>query len=477
MLTDYLINLIRRGAGEAMTDLEFIEAEIGEWLASPQRREQIKGEEYYKGIQDIRHKKRKAIGKDGELIEVNNLPNNRILDNQYALHVDRKTNYMVGKPFLYSTMSDEYARALEGVFNKKFMRTIRRVTRYALNGGISWLCPYYDRNGEFRFKAFPAHECLPFWADSEHTILDMLVRMYPVEVYEGKDKKLIHKVEVYSEDGIAKYIYDGGSLEPDGQASYIYADGKPLNWNRIPVIPFKYNSAEKPLLRDCKALQDGINKMLSVYQDNMETDAWSTIIVLTNYDGENLGEFRQNLSQYGAVKVRSDGTGHGGVDTLEIEVNSENYKVILDLFKKKLIENARSFDAKDDRVGSNANQMNLQSMYSDIDLDANGMESEFQASFEELMFFIDAHLSHIGKGNFQNENVEIKFDRDMLMNQTDIINNIRNSVGIISNETLIEAHPYVTEVKKEMQRMEKQKQDELMDTDYYKLITPGGSNG
>ena len=127
--------------------------------------------------------------------------------------------------------------------------------------------------------------------------------------------------------------------------------------------------------------------------------------------------------------------------------------------KKKLIENARSFDAKDDRVGSNANQMNLQSMYSDIDLDANGMETEFQASFEDLMFFVNAHLSHKGK-NFDDANVEFKFDRDMLMNETDIISGINQSVGILSQETLIEAHPYVIDKDKELARVKKERAEE-----------------
>ena len=40
------------------------------------------------------------------------------------------------------------------------------------------------------------------------------------------------------------------------------------------------------------------------------------------------------------------------------------------------------YDAKDDRIiVGNPNQMNIQSMYSDIDLDANGIETEFQAAF------------------------------------------------------------------------------------------------
>ena len=37
----------------------------------------------------------------------------------------------------------------------------------------------------------------------------------------------------------------------------------------------------------------------------MLEDARNTIIILMNYDGENLGDFRKNLSTYGAVKVRN----------------------------------------------------------------------------------------------------------------------------------------------------------------------------
>ena len=107
-----------------------------------------------------------------------------------------------------------------------------------------------------------------------------------------------------------------------------------------------------------------------------------------------MGEFRRNLATFGAVKVRYDGETKGGVETLEITVNAENYKAIVEIFKKALIENAMGYDAKDDRLSGNPNQMNIQSMYSDIDLDANDMETELQAAFEEILWFVNAHLAN-----------------------------------------------------------------------------------
>ena len=185
------------------------------------------------------------------------------------------------------------------------------------------------------------------------------------------------------------------------------------------------------------------------------------MLLLVNYDGENLGEFRKNLATYGAVKVRTvDGAG-GDVRTLQVEVNSDNYKAILELFKKAIIENAMGYDAKDDRMSGNPNQMNIQSMYSDIDLDANGMETEYQASFEELLWFINCHLFNVGMGDYEQEDVEIIFNRDMMLNEGEVIDNISKSVGIISDETLVAQHPWVDDVQAELDRLEEQKKKNM----------------
>jgi SPP1 family phage portal protein len=208
-----------------------------------------------------------------------------------------------------------------------------------------------------------------------------------------------------------------------------------------------------------KSLQDGINLLLSDFQNNMEENTRNTILVLRDYDGQDLGEFRHNLSTFAAVKVREN----GGVETLTVEVNAENYNAILELFKKALIENARGYDAKDDRLNGDPNQMNIQSMYSDIDLDANGMETEFQAAFDDLLWFINQDLKTKGLGNFEGEEATIVFNRDILINETEAIQNCANSVGILSNETIVEQHPWTKDVEMELKRIQAEKEAAVMD--------------
>lgn len=467
---------LRKNITPGITDKKFIEIEIARWITSKERAQQINAERYYEGRQDILTRKRMVIGEDGKLVPVDNLPNNRIVDNQYAKMVDQKANYLLGKPLTFDTENDTYGKALSAVFTPKVQRQFKLAAEKAIIGGKCFIMPYYNDNGQFSFELFPAHEILPFWADTAHTELDCAVHFF--QVYEYKNdgtEKIVDKAEIFHAGGIERFIWENGSLIYDNDApsgSYItVSDGnskqKPYNWERLPLICFKRNHGETPLLNSVKCLQDAYNLILSDFINGMEENVHNTVIVLHNYDGENLGEFRRNLATYGAVKVRSIDGVNGDVKTLEIIVNAENYKTVMKLLKESIIENARGYDAKDERLSGTPNQMNIQSMYSDIDLDANGMETEFQAAFEDLMFFVNAHLTNTGAGNFAGEAVKVIFNRDILINESEAIDNCGKSQGIISKETIVKQHPWVDDPVKELERIESEKAEQAQMNDEY----------
>lgn len=482
--------IIENGAKTAISNKQVLEREIQKWLKSDSRKWMLQGDAYYVGEQDILKRKRKIIGEGGKLVEVENLPNNRIVDNQYAKLVDQKVNYLLAKPLTFETKNETYLELLQGAFNSKFHRTFRNLGEDSLNCGIAWLYVYYDEKGKLSFKRIPPHQILPFWKDAEHTELEFAVRLYPVTVYEGDREVVIQKVEVYKTEGIERYIWTNTRLIDDVESSsttyltVIDEEDKEigLNWERVPLIPFKYNNKELSLLKRVKSLQDGVNTMLSDFGNNMQEDSRSTVLVLHNYDGQNLGEFRRNLAELGVVKVRSADGSKGGVETLHIEVNKDTYESILSMFKKALIENGRGYDAKDERMSSNPNQMNIQSMYSDIDLDANGIETEYQASFEDLLWFVNVHLSNNHKGDYEDEHVNVIFNRDILINESESIKNAVDSIAILSMESIIAQHPWTKNPQLELDRKEKEWQKEQRDFDDYRNNFPnkllgGNTNG
>ena len=461
-------DLPRQQTSNSNSDFRYLEKVLRKWLESPIRQEQLLGEKYYMGDQDILRREKKVIGADGSLITLDNVANNKLVDNQYRKLVDQKTNYTLGKPITIATGKDEYLSLLSKVFSKDMNRKLRVLAQYAVDGGIAWLYPYYDEESNFQVAIFPSYEICPVWKDKMHTKLEYAMRYYSEEVFtDNGGTEIVYHVDLFTTNGITHFRYQGGMLIPEENphSDYMYVGDRGFNWMRLPIIPFKYNSMEIPLIRNVKSLQDALNEVLSDFQNNMQEDPRTTILVLKNYDGTNIPEFRQNLATYGVIKVTTVDGVQGGVETLNVEVNAQNYQAILMQLKRAIIENGRGFDAKEERMDGDPNQMNIESMYTDIDLDVNAMETEFQAGFEELKWFIDQYLIHTGNPDYSEENVEFVFNRDIFINEDAKIDNCVKSVGIISNKTIIARHPWVTDLEHELAQIEEDKQAELEEMD------------
>lgn len=441
---------------EAMTPIQFLEREIAAWKLSPLRRTQITGELYYRGEHDILKRERTAIGADGELERIDNLPNNRVVDNLYGKLVNQKANYLLGKPFVIRGKNPESTARLKEIFGRDFMRTLKNAGKSALNGGIAWLYACCGDNGKLCFRLLPSYEVLPFWKDSEHKELEALVRVYSVSGYEGKRAVTVEKAEVYHKNGVHRFILSDGHLIPDNDGGNNYFPYLLLNtskgtrggcWNGLPFAAIRCNEAEIPLINRVKTLQDSLNLMLSDYGNAMQEDARNTILVLKNYDGEDLGEFRRNLAAYGAVKVRCDSEGGGGVEALKIAVSAENYKTVIDLLKTAIIENGMGYSGNEGIFTSHyssPNQLSIKSMYTDMDLDANEMETELQAAFEKLLALAGEYCGKDFEG------AEVIFNRDMLINETEAVDNCIKSLEVLSEETVVAQHPWVVDEEREM---------------------------
>lgn len=246
------------------------------------------------------------------------------------------------------------------------------------------------------------------------------------------------------------YMYTG-ELKPAEDE----AEALGFNWGKIPFVYFRYNAEEISLLSRVKTLQDNINLILSTFGDQMQEDSRNTILVIRGYDGEDPREVRGEMNRTGVLQLAEDGS----VDPLNIEVNATNFQVYLQLLKEKLIENGRGLDMRQERSGNAPNEMNIKSMYADIELDAAGMELEWQASFEHLQYFFKMATY----GNSRPDLLaDIAFKRNMMVNEESTIQMIAASNGIVSRRTLLEHHPYVDDVDQEEERLDAEQAADLL---------------
>ena len=100
-------------------------------------------------------------------------------------------------------------------------------------------------------------------------------------------------------------------------------------------------------------------------------------------------------------------------------------------------------------------------MYAGLDLKCNSLETEFKMGFENLLYFINIYLSENGLGSYKNINLDIIFNRDMEINESEVIENCQKSKGVVSDDTIMANHPWVKDIEVEKELLDKQRQESL----------------
>lgn len=455
--------------GVKVKDKVRIKSIVNKYLASEEYEFIQKGIEYYKGNHDIIEKKRVGIGPGGKKVIITGLPNSIIVDNQYARMVDQKINYILSdSPKIKTEVENELSKFLNDFLDKRFLKAWRNIAKDALNSKIGWLYVYKEKD-ELKYKRVPPTSVIPIWEDEEHDKLKELFRQYTLEEWDDSKEEFVRQnyIEHYTKDEVKIYKKVEDDLELIENRAYLQRGKDSYTWGKIPFIYFKYSEEEISLLNRIKTIQDAINTISSNFMDNMLEDARSTILVVKGMEAEDASTFRTNVSQYSFIGLPANENGvTASVDPIYIEVNSENYKTILALLKDKLIENSRGVDVKNDRVSQAPNELNIKSMYQDIELDANGMELQFQASFEHLQYFIKKHL------NINSDEVlEVNFSRNTMINETGIIENLQKSIGLISDKTIKDRHPYVLNTEDEIEQVKAERTERYQEYDVYEVGT------
>lgn len=445
---EQLNDIVRNMVDGVISDNEMLVKDLKDWQASDVRKGMIAGEAYYLNKTDIRRDKVQDIS----------WKSNVKLEHGFAKKlVDQKIGYLLSKEPTVATENEAYAKELKEVFNRKFLKKLKNTGKEAINKGIAYLYTYIDEEGKLSFKKFPSEQILPFWKDDEHTEIASFLRVYQVTIYMNGKKEVQEKVEYHHENGINYFVYDGVRLIADVPAGiesthHFTINDEPFLWTRIPLIPFKYNEEEQPLIDSIKSLIDNYNTQASTNADLL-ADIPQFIYKLVNYGGVSLSEFISDLNRYRVVKVDEN----GDVDKLQATPQTDATEKELDRDRKSIYEFGRGVDTTDSELG-NASGVALRYRYSDLDMDCNILESEFHSSIEHLLWFVNQYLLTTKNVDFTKESADIIFNRDIIINESEVITDCSNSVGVLDDQTIRENHPWYTdEVEK---RLDKQKAEE-----------------
>lgn len=419
------------------------------------------GQQYYDVENDILHRKmtRKV---DGVEVEESYKANNKIAHAKYKNMVDEKIGYVLSKPYSLKCDNKDYIEKVKKALGKSFGYTLAGLGYEASNKGIAWLQVYVDEIGKFKVMIIPSEQCIPVWKDNSHMELECMIRKYDKEIWLGSTLKTISIVEVWTEMGVTFYQYESGMLIPDinknedenGPIAHYKRNNEWTGWGRVPFIAFKNNRREYPDIKYVKTLCDQYDKSRSEAGNFIE-EVKNLVYVLKGYGGENLDDFMRTLNENRAILI--DDPEDGGVDTLTPEMNIDVLKEHYEQLKRDLIEDGQSVNKDLDKFGTSPSGIALSFMYSGLDLKANALENEFKMGFENIIYFINQYIG----ASSENYDIELILNRDMKMNESEVILSCGNSKGIISDDTIIANHPWVKDVEQEKKKLESQKKESI----------------
>lgn len=430
------------GSKSAMSLEEIILEELKEWDNSPVFKDMKTGNAYYRYEQ-------KADG---------------IKSGFFRKITKQKTDYLLSKPFSVLTENTAYLEQLNVIFDDYFRASLKRCGTQSVTKGIGWKQVYFEDN-KIAFMVIPSEEVKPLWTDAEHKKLDAVIRRWYRTEYEGKTAKRVCHVEYWSADGVKRYIHENGNLIPDvengDEGHHFTINGKGYNWERVPFVAFKYNDDELPLIKGLQGAIDDYDAQKNTMAQLLR-DVPEFIYVLRNYggiigdDGNGFTNFLETLRKNRGLLVDED----GGVDKLTADINIDAYDTFMQQARKDIYEFGRAVDTQAVDLG-NASGQALKFRYADLDNDCNDMEAEFKAGLQNVLWFVNVYLKIMGKGDFFSETVDFVFNRDTIINEAEAIQMCTNSKDIVSDETILNNHPWVEDTQEELERLKVQQEENI----------------
>lgn len=455
----------------------FIHKMITEFTGSEAYKFMGVAQRYYENNPDIRDKKRTVIAKDLEnnavLKESKVLTNNKLAHNFLKKLTRQKIGYMLGKPFSLTPLQTDDARAKQffeaaaDYLDMNFFKFIKNVARDSIVKRLGWVQVYYNEAGVLKYRRCDPEEIIPFWADSDHTVLDAVIRQYKVDKYTGGDKKTIKYAEYYTHEGVYYYVYDDTGhlvLNPDvkqNPSSHFYIKPEDaeseeptgVNWAQIPFIPFKYDPDEQGLLSRIKSLVDDYDKKTSSIADAID-DHPNSVTVVKNYDGASKEEFVQNKNEYRTIFVQGDGDAKG----LDTSLNVGDLDKHIERLRQDIYEFGQGVDAANKDIRDTSG-VALRFLYADLDMDCTDWGGEVKWSLMKFLWFIQQDIMSKTGEDFTDVKYDIVFNTDVIINESETITNCLNSVGRVSDKTIAANHPWTLDADKEVEAIKKEAQE------------------
>ncbi|KKL69776.1 hypothetical protein LCGC14_2111520 [marine sediment metagenome] len=449
--------------------------------ASDRKGEMINGMNYYAVNQEIKNKKREYVV-EGKKITDALASNHKLAHGFHKIIVDQKVGYIAGKPIQITAKDPKNAEQIkfqtetEDAVGDQFNDTMATWIKGTSNKGEEFLHPFINSDGDFDYITVGAEQCIPIYDSRYNKQMVSMIRYYNVEKINEKGiGETLIAVEWWDEMQVTFYIeqkpntgtnrtskttfildmsesnlgnprphfFKGNTNEPD-------EPGEAGSWERVPFVRLLNNDEGYSDLRYYKSLIDSYDFVESDLIDKIE-DIADAIWKITGIEGDTPSELRKNLKEFKILLLPEDADATS--ETLEIPIEAVDKS--LDRLCDDIFLFAMAVNIKTEKLGTSVSGVALKVLYTLLDLKANVLISKCKLALRDFLYFVAFWIKLMGGDEFDYKTLVFTFDKSIIINEQEKIQNLAISGRIISEQTKTEEHPYAK--ANEAERLEAEK--------------------
>lgn len=419
---------------------------------------------YYKTQNDITNKnngksKTNKDGKDEPLRHADN----RVSSNFHQLLVNQEAGYVATVAPQIDVGSQADSDKVNAVLGDNFNLTLNQLVIDAANAGVAWLHYWIDEDGNFRYGVIEPSQITPIWSTELNRKLLAVLRSYRQFDEEKGEYFNVHEYWTDKEcqafkqtNGTDKYelepyncftSYDMTAGYETGQSNVYKHD-----LGRVPFIAFPKNKFEQPDLLKYKGLIDAYDDIYNGFINDLD-DVQEVILVLTNYGGEDVDKFENELKIHKAIKLDNIGTGDkSGVDKLTIDIPTEARDDALKITREDIFLYGQGVDPSKFE-STNASGVAIKMLYSHLEMKAANTETHFRDAINEL---VRAIMNYLHLSDPEGRKITQTWTRTQVEDDLTQAQTIAQLANYTSKEAIAKNNPLVEDWQQELKD---QKQD------------------
>lgn len=388
-------------------------------------------------------------------------PNNKVSHPYADYIVNSIVGYFMGKPVTYSFNDNQEITTLFDdlyKYNDESAENTQLATDASIYGVACELL-YLDKELNPRFKAISPLESIAIYDTSIEENLIGFIRHWKIK---DVDKRDVDYVEYYSSTKVIKFTTNDNS---------IYEEQEHF-WGDVPVVVVENN---KDLCSDFDKVVDLIDALDKVVSDTANDFEMFTNAIMVVRGVKLDKEVFEKLKEMRLMNLVSDSEKNTSIDVKYLYKDLPD--TALENYKNRLVDDIHKFSAvpnmSDENFANNLSGVSMQFKLSSLEFKCATKESYFRKALLRRIELICNVLSLLGKLNIKTDeiikSVDIRFTRNTINNNDELVTRALQLSTILSKETLLEnLLPFIPSVEEELERLNKQKEEAVsfMQDDY-----------